>query len=140
MDLSVEEKKQYQRHLSLPGFGLEGQKLLKESSVLVIGAGGLGCPALQYLAAAGVGKIGIVDDDIVEYSNLQRQILYSHNDIGNVKAEVAAKKLEQLNPFIKINSHVLRFNEFSYMFIHFHVFSLIVSCVHALSMISVHVH
>ena len=110
MDLSVEEKKQYQRHLSLPGFGLEGQKLLKESSVLVIGAGGLGCPALQYLAAAGVGKIGIVDEDIVEYSNLQRQILYSHNDIGNVKAEVAAKKLEQLNPFIKINSHVLRFN------------------------------
>ena len=110
MELSNEEKKQYQRHISLPSFGLEGQKLLKKASVLVIGAGGLGCPVLQYLTAAGVGTIGIVDEDLIESSNLQRQVLYSQSDTGGLKVEVAAQKLEQLNPFIKINPHVIRFN------------------------------
>lgn len=110
MELSTEEKKQYQRHISLPSFGLDGQKLLKKASVLVIGAGGLGCSVLQYLTAAGVGTIGIVDEDLIESSNLQRQVLYSLSDTGDFKVEVAAQKLEQLNPFIKINPHVIRFN------------------------------
>ena len=102
MNLSEEEIKQYQRHLSLPGFGPEAQGKLKEAAVLVVGAGGLGCPALQYLAAAGVGKIGIVDDDVVEASNLQRQVLYTHDDIGQPKAEVAAHRLAKLNPYVEI--------------------------------------
>ena len=110
MDFSTDEKRQYQRHFSLPGFGSKGQDLLKRASVLVIGAGGLGCPVLQYLTAAGVGEIGIVDEDIVEFSNLQRQILYSHEDIGKLKVEVASTKLKQLNPYIKISSFAVRFN------------------------------
>ena len=84
--LSVEETNQYQRHLSLPSFGIAAQEKLKCSSVLVIGAGGLGCPALQYLAAAGVGKIGIVDEDIIESSNLQRQVLFSQDNVGKQRA------------------------------------------------------
>ncbi|MBT3638033.1 MAG: HesA/MoeB/ThiF family protein, partial [Opitutae bacterium] len=102
MDFSAEEIEQYQRHLSLPGFGPEAQGKLKEAAVLVVGAGGLGCPALQYLAAAGVGKIGIVDDDRVDASNLQRQVLYTHDDIGEPKAEVAARRLTKLNPYVEI--------------------------------------
>ena len=77
----------YRRHLTLPELGLEGQKTLLESSVLLIGAGGLGCPTAQYLAAAGVGRIGLVDDDVVSASNLQRQILYSTHDVGRPKVE-----------------------------------------------------
>ena len=96
------EIEQYQRHLSLDGFGEQNQQKLKESSVLVVGAGGLGCPALQYLVGAGVGRIGIVDDDKVEISNLQRQILFSHADKGKHKAKIAASRLSGLNPFIKI--------------------------------------
>lgn len=107
--LSIEEINQYQRHLSLPSFGSVAQEKLKCASVLVIGAGGLGCPALQYLSAAGVGKIGIVDNDVVESSNLQRQILFSRDDVGKFKAEVAALKLSRMNPFIKIQAHVVRF-------------------------------
>ena len=87
------ETAQYRRHISLEGFGIEKQQQLKKSSVLVVGAGGLGCSVLQYLVAAGVGKIGIVDDDRVEISNLQRQVLFSHDDQGELKAEIAAKKL-----------------------------------------------
>ena len=108
--LSTKETDQYQRHLSLPGFGVEGQLKLKKSSVLVIGAGGLGCPVLQYLVAAGVGKIGIVDDDLVDISNLQRQVLFNHNDIGNSKAKVAKLKLSLLNPNIEIIDYPNRFN------------------------------
>ena len=92
MDFSAEEIRQYQRHLSLPGFGAEAQGKLKEASVLVVGAGGLGCPALQYLVAAGVGRVGIMDDDSVDASNLQRQVLYTHDDIGHPKAEVASHR------------------------------------------------
>ncbi len=102
MTFSPEEFKQYQRHLSLPGFGAEAQEKLKEAAVLVVGAGGLGCPALQYLVAAGVGKIGIMDDDVVDASNLQRQVLYTHDDIGQPKAAVASNRLSKLNPFVEV--------------------------------------
>lgn len=92
----------YNRQMILKDFGEPAQQKLLQSKVLVIGAGGLGCPALQYLAAAGVGTIGIVDDDVVSLSNLHRQILYSVNDIGFPKAERAAQVLHNLNPEIKI--------------------------------------
>ena len=102
------ETAQYRRHISLEGFGIEKQQQLKKSSVLVVGAGGLGCSVLQYLVAAGVGKIGIVDDDRVEISNLQRQVLFSHDDQGELKAEIAAKKLARMNPFIDLTSYPKR--------------------------------
>lgn len=108
MSFSTEEAKQYQRHLSLPGFGKEAQVKLKDASVLVVGAGGLGCPVLQYLVAAGVGRIGIVDDDQVAASNLQRQVLYTHDDIGQSKAEVAASRLAKLNPYVEIVPFAIR--------------------------------
>ncbi|HJS53985.1 MAG TPA: HesA/MoeB/ThiF family protein [Chitinophagaceae bacterium] len=95
----------YHRQIILPEFGEEGQQKLLKAKVLVIGAGGLGCPALQYLTAAGVGTIGIIDDDVVALNNLHRQILYSVNDIGLSKAERAAHILQQLNPDIKINAY-----------------------------------
>src|SRR6187397_2043177 len=95
----------YHRQIILPEFGEEGQQKLFFAKVLVIGAGGLGCPALQYLTAAGVGTIAIVDDDVVALNNLHRQVLYSVNDIGLSKAERAAKVLQQLNPEIKIISY-----------------------------------
>jgi molybdopterin/thiamine biosynthesis adenylyltransferase/rhodanese-related sulfurtransferase len=98
----------YRRHLTLPDFGLEGQQRLLSSSVLMIGAGGLGCPAAQYLTAAGVGRIGLVDDDVVSASNLQRQILYSTADVGKPKVEVARARLTGLNPDVKIETHPVR--------------------------------
>ncbi|WP_275315204.1 HesA/MoeB/ThiF family protein [Tenacibaculum bernardetii] len=100
MNLTNEEQKQYNRHLILDKIGETGQLKLKQAKVLVIGAGGLGCPVLQYLTAAGVGTIGIIDDDIIDQSNLQRQILYTIDDIGLSKAETAAKRLSRLNPFV----------------------------------------
>ena len=103
--LSQEEKNQYHRHIILEEFGQEGQERLKKAKVLVIGAGGLGCPVLQYLTAAGVGTIGIVDFDVVDQSNLQRQILYTTEDIGKPKAEQAAKRLSLLNPFVNFEIH-----------------------------------
>lgn len=100
-----EDKKynRYQRQLMLNGFGKAGQDKLLSSKVLVIGAGGLGCPALQYLAAAGVGRIGIVDFDEVELSNLQRQTLYVTEDVGKSKAETAGQKIKALNPEIRVD-------------------------------------
>ncbi|WP_051584648.1 HesA/MoeB/ThiF family protein [Pedobacter jeongneungensis] len=98
--LVKEELSRYNRQMILPELGLKGQEKLKATKVLVIGAGGLGCPVLQYLAAAGVGTIGIVDDDVVELSNLHRQILYNHTDIGLPKAKTAAAKLKLLNPHV----------------------------------------
>jgi len=92
----------YNRQVILPEFGTDGQQKLLRAKVLVIGAGGLGCPALQYLTAAGIGTIGIVDDDVVALNNLHRQVLYSVNDIGLSKAERAAGILRQLNPDIRI--------------------------------------
>ena len=84
-----EEKIRYSRHFILPGFGKQAQEKLKKARVLVVGAGGLGSPVLQYLAAAGVGKLGIIDDDMVSLSNLQRQILYNVDDIGKPKVDAA---------------------------------------------------
>lgn len=95
---------QYARQLIVPGFGREGQHKLADSSILVIGAGGLGCPALQYLAAAGVGSICIVDGDVVEVTNLHRQILFGASDLGRNKAEAAAGRLRDLNPSISIRA------------------------------------
>ena len=94
----------YHRQIILNRFGIEGQQMLLESKVLVVGAGGLGCAALQYLTAAGIGTIGIVDDDVVSLDNLHRQILYSVEDIGLMKASQAKEKLKRLNPEIQINA------------------------------------
>jgi adenylyltransferase/sulfurtransferase len=102
MSFSKQELERYSRHLIIPEFGLEGQRKLKEASVLVVGTGGLGSPVLLYLAAAGVGKLGIVDFDRVDDSNLQRQVLFNVDDIGKFKADVAAEKLQKLNPYIEI--------------------------------------
>jgi adenylyltransferase/sulfurtransferase len=101
-DLNTAEIKRYARHLSIPGFGPQGQEKLKHSRVLIIGAGGLGSPVLLYLAAAGVGHIKIVDFDEVELSNLQRQVLYTEADIGRPKAVAAAERARALNSTIKI--------------------------------------
>lgn len=95
----------YDRQIRLPGFGTEAQMLLHTSHVLIIGAGGLGCPVLQYLVAAGVGHIGIVDDDIVSLSNLHRQVLYDEADIGQKKVFVAAEKLSRQNSSIRLDKH-----------------------------------
>lgn len=114
----------YSRQLILEGFGEKAQIALSNASVLIIGAGGLGCPALQYLCAAGIGCIGVVDDDVVSLSNLHRQTLYTTDDIGQLKVTVALKRLKMMNPEIKINSYPLRldrlnildlFNKYDYI-------------------------
>ena len=110
MDFSKQELARYARHFALPDFGMEGQRRLKNSSVLVIGAGGLGSPMLLYLAAAGVGRIGIVDPDVVDMSNLQRQVLYTVADIGKPKAETARKKLLAMNPHLDIQAFFMPLN------------------------------
>lgn len=109
--LSKDEQSRYLRHLLLDEIGEAGQVRLKQSSVLCIGAGGLGSPALLYLAAAGVGRIGIVDLDVVDASNLQRQVLFTTDDVGQPKAEVARRRLLALNPFLNIETFVERFDE-----------------------------
>ncbi len=93
----------YQRQITLKSFGIEAQKKLASAKVLVVGAGGLGCPVLQYLTAAGVGNIGIIDDDKVSLSNLHRQILFTSNDIGKLKTEAAFERLNAMNPEVQIN-------------------------------------
>jgi adenylyltransferase/sulfurtransferase len=100
--LRPEQYERYRRHLSLPEFGLEGQQRLLASSVLLIGAGGLGCPLAQYLAAAGVGRIGLLDFDVVDVSNLQRQVLYGTRDVGRPKVEVARERILALNPDVDV--------------------------------------
>ncbi len=109
--LSKEDLTRFTRHLSLPEIGREGQEKLKNARVLVIGAGGLGSPLLIYLAAAGVGNIGIVDDDIVSISNLQRQVLYTTAEVGLKKVELASLKLSALYPDIQIQTFDLRLKE-----------------------------
>jgi adenylyltransferase/sulfurtransferase len=108
--MTTQEQTRYQRHTSLSEIGAAGQLNFKKAKVLVIGAGGLGCPVLQYLAAAGVGHIGIVDFDFVDESNLQRQILYTSADVGMPKAEVAKHKLLSQNPFVHIDCYSYRLN------------------------------
>lgn len=101
MEISSGEKYRYKRHINLPGFGEEAQLKLKKSSVLVIGTGGLGAPVLNYLTAAGVGTIGMVDADVVDETNLQRQVLFNTSQIGKKKVECAKESLSRLNPNVK---------------------------------------
>tara|TARA_B100000809_G_C15140550_1_gene533023 strand:- start:12484 stop:13587 length:1104 start_codon:yes stop_codon:yes gene_type:complete len=103
MNLTYSEKNRYSRHISLEQVGLSGQEKLKAAKVIVVGAGGLGCPILQYLTAAGVGTIGIIDFDEVDETNLQRQVLFTVNDIGTNKAIAAEQRLKQLNPNVNFN-------------------------------------
>ena len=100
-----EEISRYSRHLIMPEVGMEGQKKLKNASVLAVGAGGLGAPLTMYLAAAGVGRLGLVDFDTVDASNLQRQVLYSTADIGKPKLEAAKARLTEINPHVNIELH-----------------------------------
>ncbi|MEU8005300.1 adenylyltransferase/sulfurtransferase MoeZ [Catellatospora sp. NPDC049111] len=103
--LSVDEIRRYSRHLIIPDVGVEGQKRLKNAKVLCVGAGGLGSPALMYLAAAGVGTLGIVEFDTVDESNLQRQIIHGQSDIGRPKAESAANSVREINPYVNVVIH-----------------------------------
>lgn len=105
MSLSDEELKRYSRHLILKEIGYSGQKKLSEAKVLIIGAGGLGSPAALYLAAAGIGTIGIADADVVDLSNLQRQVIHTTADVGIPKVESAAKKMKEINPNIKVKTY-----------------------------------
>jgi len=107
-ELSVDEVKRYSRHLIIPDVGMTGQKRLKNAKVLVVGAGGLGSPALLYLAAAGVGTLGIVDFDVVDASNLQRQIIHGVSDVGRPKAESARNSIREINPFVRVVLHTER--------------------------------
>jgi sulfur-carrier protein adenylyltransferase/sulfurtransferase len=104
-ELTVDEVKRYSRHLIIPDVGMTGQKRLKNAKVLVVGAGGLGSPALLYLAAAGVGTLGIVDFDVVDESNLQRQIIHGVSDIGHSKAESARDSIREINPYVEVVLH-----------------------------------
>lgn len=103
--LSVDEVRRYSRHLIIPDVGVTGQKRLKNAKVLCVGAGGLGSPALMYLAAAGVGTLGIVEFDTVDESNLQRQIIHGQSDIGRPKAESAAASIREINPYVNVVLH-----------------------------------
>ena len=103
--LSVDEVRRYSRHLIIPDVAMAGQKRLKNAKVLCVGAGGLGSPALMYLAAAGVGTLGIVEFDVVDESNLQRQIIHGQSDIGRSKAESARDSVREINPFVTVNLH-----------------------------------
>jgi molybdopterin/thiamine biosynthesis adenylyltransferase/rhodanese-related sulfurtransferase len=110
VDLTNQERQRYARHLSLDEIGISGQKKIKAAKVLIVGVGGLGCPSALYLAAAGVGTIGLVENDVIEESNLQRQILFGNNDLGREKVEVAAERLEVLCPDIDIKKFSVRLN------------------------------
>lgn len=107
-ELSAAEIARYSRHLLMPEFGLDGQKRLKNARVLVIGAGGLGSPALLYLAAAGVGTLGVVDFDVVEESNLQRQIIHGCADVGRLKVDSARDAIAEINPMVSVQVHPMR--------------------------------
>ncbi|RKS72507.1 adenylyltransferase/sulfurtransferase [Motilibacter peucedani] len=109
--LSVDEVRRYSRHLIIPDVGMVGQKRLKNAKVLVVGAGGLGSPALLYLAAAGVGTLGIVDFDTVDESNLQRQVIHGQSDIGKPKAVSAKESVAEVNPYVDVVLHEERLDE-----------------------------
>src|SRR5437588_3234251 len=110
IDLTREETTRYSRHLIMPEVTVDGQRRLKAASVLCIGAGGLGSPAALYLAAAGVGRLGIVDFDKVDLTNLQRQILHGTKDVGRSKLESARDRLRDINPEIELKLHECRFS------------------------------
>src|SRR5450631_1451101 len=103
--LNTEEILRYSRHLIMPEVGMEGQLKLKQAKVLCIGAGGLGSPLAMYLAAAGVGTLGIVDFDVVDFTNLQRQIIHGTSDVGRKKLDSAADRMHEINPFVRIDKH-----------------------------------
>lgn len=106
--VTFDEHHYYSRQANLPNLGHKGQQKLKEARVLVVGAGGLGCPVLSYLTGAGIGNVGICDDDRLDTSNLHRQVLYSYTDIGQLKVELAKRRLSELNPFVAITCHTNR--------------------------------
>ena len=114
-ELSVDEVRRYSRHLIIPDVGMAGQKRLKNAKVLCVGAGGLGSPALMYLAAAGVGTLGILEFDTVDESNLQRQIIHGQSDIGRSKAQSAADSVREINPYVQINIHEERLDSSNVM-------------------------
>jgi adenylyltransferase/sulfurtransferase len=107
-ELTVDEVRRYSRHLIIPDVGMAGQKRLKNAKVLVVGAGGLGSPALLYLAAAGVGTLGVVDFDVVDESNLQRQVIHGQSDVGRSKAESARMSIREINPYVNVVLHTDR--------------------------------
>jgi sulfur-carrier protein adenylyltransferase/sulfurtransferase len=106
-----EELERYRRQILLPGFGVEAQRRLRSASVLVVGSGGLGSPLLLYLTAAGVGHIGIVDDDRVELSNLHSQVLFGMGDLGKLKVEAAVERLKALDPDVRIDLYNVRLDD-----------------------------
>jgi molybdopterin/thiamine biosynthesis adenylyltransferase len=108
LDLDATQLDRYSRHIIMDDVGPEGQKSLLDAEVLVLGAGGLGSPIIQYLAAAGVGTLGVADDDVVERSNLQRQIIHGDDDIGRTKVDSAAEFVAELNPDVTVNRHETR--------------------------------
>ncbi|MFT4552790.1 MAG: molybdopterin/thiamine biosynthesis adenylyltransferase/rhodanese-related sulfurtransferase [Chlamydiales bacterium] len=110
IELSAEESERYSRQVTLSELSEEGQKKLKVARVLVVGAGGLGCPVLSYLAAAGVGTLGVVDSDNVDRSNLHRQLLYDDSDVGSSKVKVVHEKLSELNPHVKVLTYCEKFS------------------------------
>jgi molybdopterin/thiamine biosynthesis adenylyltransferase/rhodanese-related sulfurtransferase len=114
-ELSVDEVRRYSRHLIIPDVGMSGQKRLKNAKVLCVGAGGLGSPALMYLAAAGVGTLGIVEFDTVDESNLQRQIIHGQKDIGRSKAESARDSVLEINPYVTVQIHEVRLDSTNVM-------------------------
>ncbi len=109
-ELSPPERDRYARHLVLPDFGEAGQRRLKAGAILCIGAGGLGSPALLYLAAAGVGRIGIIDPDTVDASNIQRQVLHGTSDVGRPKLDSARAAIADINPHVEVTTHAGRFD------------------------------
>ena len=111
MELTSEQRRRYNRHLILEGFGREAQEKLLQAKVLLVGAGGLGSPVALYLAAAGVGTIGVVDGDSVSITNLQRQVLHSTKDINRPKVEVACERIEAINPDVYVRTYELFLNE-----------------------------
>ncbi len=113
--LTVDEVRRYSRHLIIPDVGMSGQKRLKNARVLCVGAGGLGSPALMYLAAAGVGTLGIVEFDTVDESNLQRQIIHGQSDVGRSKAESARDAVEEINPYTEVVLHEVRLDSSNVM-------------------------
>ncbi|MDT4996680.1 MAG: sulfur-carrier protein adenylyltransferase/sulfurtransferase [Pseudonocardiales bacterium] len=113
--LSIQEVRRYSRHLIIPDVAMSGQKRLKNAKVLCVGAGGLGSPALMYLAAAGVGTLGIVDFDVVDESNLQRQVIHGQSDIGRSKAASARDSVHEINPLITVNVHEQRLDSSNVM-------------------------